>query len=156
MESGRVKALFMALARAAVAEIRGFRARGLRCGIVAQKLEPMLAPSRCRELDFTEFPRRAEIWRPKLVALAEAMSGRGRVHALPSDCAGTRGFQTGIGRSADGHMSDLFEVAMVARGRQNLIFTDARVWRGTNPSIVLEFLDFRAWTASRPTQILER
>jgi len=45
---------------------------------------------------------------------------------------------------------------MVARGRENLIFNDARVWRGTNPSIVLEFLDFRAWPASRPTQILER
>ena len=149
-------ALFMALAHAAVAEIRRFRALGLRCGILAQKLEPMLAPSRCRELDFTEFPRRAEIWRSKLVALEEAMNGRGSVHGLPSDCADSRGFQTGIGRSADGRLSDLFEVAMVARGRENLIFNDARVWRGTNPSIVLEFLDFRAWPASRPTQILER
>src|ERR1700678_4593882 len=99
---------------------------------------------------------KAEIWRPKLVALEEAMNGRGSVRGLPSDCADSRGFQTGIGRNADGRMSDLFEVAMVARGRENLIFNDARVWRGTNPSIVLEFLDFRAWPASRPTQILER
>src|ERR1700677_4860991 len=69
------------------------------------------------------------------------------------DRAGSSGFQTGIGRSADGRMSDLFEVTMVARGRENLIFNDARVWRGTNPSIALELLDFRAWPASRPTQI---
>jgi len=39
----------------------GDRAFGLRCGIVAQKLEPMFEPSQCRGLDFTEFPRRAEI-----------------------------------------------------------------------------------------------
>ena len=45
---------------------------------------------------------------------------------------------------------------MVSRGRENLIFNDARVWRGTNPSMVLEFSDFRGFPASRPTQILER
>jgi hypothetical protein len=58
MESGRVTALFMALARAAVAEIRGFRALGLRCGIVAQKLEPMFLRRFNAGLDFTEFPRK--------------------------------------------------------------------------------------------------
>jgi hypothetical protein len=74
---------------------------------------------------------------------------------LLSRSAVSRGIRTGIGRSADGPMSDLLAAIMAARKPKNLIFNDARARCGTNRNNVSEFLDSREWLASNPTRICE-